>query len=145
MLNVIKPTSGMSVAVVGAGAVGLAAIMALKTLDQPPSQIIALDIVAHRLEMARSFGATHTVNSKEQPDLKKVLMDITSGRGVDGAIDTTGRPEVVTELIRSAARKGKVVTVGVGEVRCKTTQWDIKTLTRPTSFRQRLLPTCSRW
>ncbi|KAK4942298.1 hypothetical protein LTR10_017905 [Elasticomyces elasticus] len=116
MLNAIRPTSDMSVAVVGAGAVGLAAIMALKTLDQPPSKIIAVDIVAHRLEMARTFGATHGVNSKEQPELKKVLMEITDGRGVDGAIDTTGRPEVVTELIRSAARRGKVVTVGVGEV-----------------------------
>lgn len=118
MLNVIKPTSDMSVAVVGAGAVGLAAIMALKMLDQPPRTIIAVDIVAPRLDMARSFGATHGVSSKEQPDLKKVLKDITQGRGVDGAIDTTGRPEVVTELIRSVARKGKVVTVGVGEVRC---------------------------
>ncbi|KAI1618149.1 aryl-alcohol dehydrogenase [Exophiala viscosa] len=116
MLNVINPTSDISVAVVGAGAVGLAAIMALKILDQPPSKIIAVDIVAHRLEMARSFGATHTINSKDQPDLKRALMDITNGRGIDGAIDTTGRPEVVTELIRSAARKGKVVTVGVGEL-----------------------------
>jgi len=116
MLNVVKPTSDMAVAVVGVGSVGLSAIMALKLLESPPRKIIAIDIVSTRLEMARSFGATHGVNSKVRPDLMKVLMDITKGRGVDGAIDTTGRPEIVKGLIHSAARKGKVVTVGVGEV-----------------------------
>jgi aryl-alcohol dehydrogenase len=119
MLNVINPTSDMAVAVVGVGAVGLSAVMALKLLEHPPRKIIAIDIVPARLEMARRFGATHGVNSKVRPDLMKVLMDITHGRGVDGAIDTTGRPQVVKELIHSAARKGKVVTVGVGEVCCQ--------------------------
>jgi aryl-alcohol dehydrogenase len=116
MLNVINPQADEAVVVVGAGAVGLSAIMALKTLKTPPRKIIAVDIVPARLELARAYGATHGVNSKVRPELMKVLMDITSGRGVDGAIDTTGRPAVVKELIHSAARKGKVVTVGVGDV-----------------------------
>jgi aryl-alcohol dehydrogenase len=116
MLNVVRPSPDETVVVVGAGAVGLSAIMALKTLDKPPKKIIAVDIVPARLELARSFGATHGVNSKVRPELMKVLMDITDGRGVDGAIDTTGRPAVVKELIHSAARKGKVVAVGVGDV-----------------------------
>ncbi|EXJ92819.1 hypothetical protein A1O3_01373 [Capronia epimyces CBS 606.96] len=116
MLNVVNPTHDMTVVVVGVGAVGLSAIMALKLLEYPPRKIIAVDIVASRLEMARSFGATHGVNSKVRPDLMAVLMAITHGRGVDGAIDTTGRPEIVTALIHSAARKGKVVTVGMGEL-----------------------------
>lgn len=90
--------------------------MALKMLDQPPKKIIAVDVVADRLEMARAYGATHGVNSKIRPDLMKVLMDITNGRGVDGALDTTGRPAVLKGLIHSAARKGKVVSVGVGDV-----------------------------
>jgi aryl-alcohol dehydrogenase len=116
MLNVINPQADEAVVVVGAGAVGLSAIMALKTQKTPPRKIIAVDIVPARLELARAYGATHGVNSKVRPELMKVLMDITSGRGVDGAIDTTGRPAVVKELIHSAARKGKVVTVGVGDV-----------------------------
>ena len=116
MLNVVKPTSDMAVAVVGVGPVGLSAIMALKLLEFPPKKIIAIDNISSRLEMARSFGATHGVNSKVRTDLMKVLMDITKGRGVDGAIDTTGRPEVVKGLVHSAARKGKVVTVGVSQV-----------------------------
>jgi len=116
MLNVVKPTSDMSVVVAGVGAVGMSAIMALKLLEFPPRKIIAIDVVPARLEMAREFGATHGVNSKLRPDLMKVLMDITHGRGVDAAIDTTGKPEIVKGLVHSSARKGKVVTVGVGEV-----------------------------
>ncbi|KAK5197119.1 hypothetical protein LTR99_000522 [Exophiala xenobiotica] len=116
MLNVINPTSEMTVVVVGVGTVGLAAIMALKLLERPPKKVIAVDIVGSRLEMARAYGATHGVNSKIRPDLMKVLMDITNGHGVDGAIDTTGRPAVLKELIHSAARKGKVVSVGVGDL-----------------------------
>ncbi|KAH0837240.1 hypothetical protein AYO21_11608 [Fonsecaea monophora] len=116
MLNVLDPTSDMTVAVVGVGAVGLSAIMALKMLETPPRKIIAVDIVPARLELARSFGATHGVNSQVRPELMKVLWDITNGRGVDGAIDTTGKPQVIQELVHSAARKGKVVTVGVEDV-----------------------------
>ncbi len=108
----------MTVVVVGVGTVGLAAIMALKLLERPPKKVIAVDIVGSRLEMARAYGATHGVNSKIRPDLMKVLMDITNGHGVDGSIDTTGRPAVLKELIHSAARKGKVVSVGVGDVSC---------------------------
>ncbi|KIW95717.1 uncharacterized protein Z519_04302 [Cladophialophora bantiana CBS 173.52] len=116
MLNVVEPASDMAVAVVGVGSVGLSAIMALKMLETPPKKIIAIDIVPARLELARSFGATHGVNSRVRPELMKVLMDITSGRGVDGSIDTTGKPEVIKELVHSAARKGKVVTVGIDDL-----------------------------
>lgn len=116
MLNVVQPTPDMSVVVVGTGAVGLAAVMACQMLDKPPKRVIAVDIVPSRLEMARGFGATHGVNSKVRPDLMKVLMDITDGQGVDGAIDTTGRPEILKDLVHSSARKGKIVTVGVAGV-----------------------------
>ena len=116
MLNVIKPTKDMTVCVVGAGAVGLSAIMALNALDEPPRRVIAVDIVPERLELARKYGATHGVNSKMRPKLMDVLMDITKGQGIDGSIDTTGRPEVVEELIHSSARKGKIVAVGVGKL-----------------------------
>ncbi|KIV90088.1 hypothetical protein PV10_07430 [Exophiala mesophila] len=120
MLNVVVPTSDMAVVVVGVGAVGLSAIMALKLLEHPPRKIIAVDVVSSRLELARSFGATHGINSKFRPDLMKVLLDITRGRGVDGAIDTTGKPDSIKSLIHSAARKGKVVTVGVGDLTAET-------------------------
>jgi len=116
MLNVIQPKKDMNICVVGAGAVGLSAIMALNTLDEPPKRVIAVDIVPERLELARTYGATHGVNSKVRTKLMDVLMDITHGQGIDGSIDTTGRPEVVQELIHSSARKGKIIAVGVGKL-----------------------------
>jgi Zn-dependent alcohol dehydrogenase len=153
MLNVVVPTSDMAVVIVGAGAVGLSAIMALKLLEHPPKKIIAVDIVSSRLELARSFGATHGVNSKVRPDLMKILMDITRGRGVDGAIDTTGQPEVIKALIHSAARKGKVVTVGVGDVSATWTSSHSPLLSGPFltqkkqkfSSQQKRLTICSKW
>jgi aryl-alcohol dehydrogenase len=145
MLNVVSPSPDETVVVVGVGAVGLSAIMALKTLEFPPKKIIAVDIVPARLEMARSYGATHGVNSKVRPELMKVLMDITGGRGVDGAIDTTGRPAVVKELIHSAARKGKVVTVGVGDVSSVPSILVGAVADLSSSFRRRYLPISLKW
>lgn len=116
MLNVVKPNAHSSVAVVGAGAVGLAAIMAAKLAPERPEKVIAVDVVPSRLEMAKKYGATHVINSKEQ-DLKTALLKITNGEGVSGSIDCTGRPEVVSTLIDSTAKRGITVTVGVGKVR----------------------------
>ncbi|RDL41438.1 uncharacterized protein BP5553_01417 [Venustampulla echinocandica] len=116
MLNVVKPTAGSTVLIVGAGAVGLAALMAVKLAPSKPSKVIVVDIVSERLGLAKKYGATDVVNSKDHPDLKATLMAITEGKGVDGAIDTTGRPEIVGKLLESAAKKGVVVTVGVGSL-----------------------------
>lgn len=116
MLNVVRPSVEDTVLVVGAGAVGLAALMALKLLPSPPTLVIAVDVVPERLEMAKKYGATHLINSKDIPDLKAALKEATDGKGVDGAIDTTGRPEVLRTLLESAAKKGVVVSVGVGKL-----------------------------
>lgn len=116
MLNVIQAASDSTVVIVGTGVVGLAALMSLKMSKTPPQRIIAADIVRQRLETANSLGATHLIDSRATPDLRKALMDITNGEGVDGAIDTTGRPEIVEALLGSTGKKGKVVTVGVGDV-----------------------------
>jgi aryl-alcohol dehydrogenase len=116
MLNVAQAEKRDSVVIVGSGAVGLAALMSLKILPKPPTTVIAVDIVPSRLELAKSRGATHTINSKETPDLKGELMKITNGAGVEAGIDTTGRPDIVETLLKSLAKKGVVVTVGVGKV-----------------------------
>lgn len=118
MLNVVKPTSTTRVAVVGAGAVGLAAIMAAKLSPEKPVQVIAVDVVESRLEMAKKYGATHVLNSKTVAggDLKAALMEITDGEGVTASIDCTGRPDVVNSLIDATAKTGIIVSVGVGKV-----------------------------
>jgi aryl-alcohol dehydrogenase len=116
MLNVVQPTSDSTVVIIGTGVVGLAALMSLKMSETPPHKIIVADIVPQRLETAKSLGATNIINSRETLDLRKELMSITNDEGVDGAIDTTGRPEIVEALLSSTGKKGKVVTVGVGDV-----------------------------
>ena len=103
-----------SFCILGAGAVGLSAIMALMTLPKPPRRIIAVDRVAGRLELARKYGATHGINAKYNDDLMPTLMDITKGAGVDATIDTTGLPKLVEQIIHSTARRGKIIAVGVG-------------------------------
>jgi aryl-alcohol dehydrogenase len=116
MLNVVKPSADSIVCVVGVGAVGLAALMALKLLPSSPQKIVAVDVVPERLELARKYGATDFVNSREVEDLKSALMDVSDGKGVDGTIDTTGRPDVIGTLLEATAKKGIVVQVGVGVV-----------------------------
>lgn len=94
----------------------MAAIMALGLITSPPSVVIALDVVSRRLELAKKYGVTTTINCLDVDDLKQALLDATDGRGIDGSIDTTGRPEVVQALLKASAHKGTVVQVGVGSV-----------------------------
>lgn len=116
MLNVVKPTLNSVVAVVGAGAVGLAAIMALKLNKEQPKMVIAVDLIQARLDMAKKYGATHVINSTEVKDLKAALLELTDGEGVNGSIDCTGRADVVNTLMDATAKRGTVVSVGVGKV-----------------------------
>lgn len=90
--------------------------MATKLLPSPPKKIIAVDIVASRLELAKHFGATHIIDSSKNLDLRAAILELTDGEGADGAIDCTGRPQIVEALLDTAAKKGVVVTVGVGNV-----------------------------
>jgi aryl-alcohol dehydrogenase len=116
MLHVLTPSPHDTICIVGAGAVGLAALMSLNFQEQKPKQIIVLDVVDERLEMARKYGATHMINSRNEKDLKVALRSVTSGKGIDGAIDTTGRPDVLGDLLEATAKRGVVCSVGVGAV-----------------------------
>jgi len=96
----------MTVAVIGAGGVGLNALQGAKLMNA--SKVIAVDIVDHKLEFAYKFGATEVVNSKEQ-DPVAVIQKITDG-GVDFAFDTFGH-KVTTEQASRATRKGGTTVV----------------------------------
>jgi aryl-alcohol dehydrogenase len=116
MLNLVKPTSGTSVVIVGAGGVGLAALMAVNLAASKPEIVVCVDINSERLEIAKKYGATHVINPKETPEVGKELQKITDGIGCDAAIDTTGRPAVLRDLLDHSAKRGMVVSVGVGDV-----------------------------
>jgi len=116
MLNIVKPIAHSIICVVGVGAVGLAALMALRLLPEPPKMVIAVDVVSERLQLAKQYGATHFIDSRDVESLKDALMRVSDQQGIDGTIDTTGRPEVIGNLLEATAKKGIVVQVGVGVV-----------------------------
>ncbi|MFC8662880.1 NAD(P)-dependent alcohol dehydrogenase [Streptomyces sp. NPDC057199] len=108
--NVLAPRPGESLAVFGAGAVGLSAIMAAAAL--PSGDIIAIDRVPSRLELALELGARHTINTTEV-DPATVLAEITGGRGVDNAVDTTAIPALLRTAVDTLSTGGACAVVGV--------------------------------
>ena len=88
ILKAMKVPVGASVAVFGVGAVGLAAIMAAKVADA--LTVIAIDVNAERLELARELGATHVVNAADEPNVTAAIRAITPS-GVEFVLDTSGR------------------------------------------------------
>lgn len=107
--NVLKPVTGSTVVVLGAGAVGLSAVMAAALT--PATNIVAVDRVAERLSLAKELGATHTVNAAEA-DLAEALADITGGQGADGVVETTGNVGVLRQGVDALAARGTLVVVG---------------------------------
>lgn len=84
-----KVAPGATVAIVGAGPVGLAALLTAQFYS--PAEIIMIDVDDNRLDVARGFGATQTVNSKDGKAAEKVRA-LTAGHGVDTAIEAVGIP-----------------------------------------------------
>ena len=105
-----KVAPGSSVAIVGAGPIGLAALMTAQLYS--PAQIIVVDIDDNRLKVAKSFGATDLVNSKDGKAVKKVKA-LTSGRGVDTAIEAVGIAETFQICQDIVAPGGVIANIGV--------------------------------
>ena len=101
---------GDSVAVFGCGGVGNGAIEGARLAGA--SVIIAVDIDDRKLEWARQFGATHTVNSRET-DAVEAIKAITGGNGVDVAVEAIGLPETYKQAFEARDLAGTVVLVGV--------------------------------
>ncbi len=101
---------GKSVAVIGCGGVGAAAVAGSALAGA--SRIIAVDLDDRKLEWARGLGATHTVNSKER-DAVEAVQELTDGFGADVVIDAVGRPETWKQAFYARDLAGTVVLVGV--------------------------------
>ncbi|WP_426572333.1 S-(hydroxymethyl)mycothiol dehydrogenase [Aquihabitans sp. McL0605] len=101
---------GDSVAVFGCGGVGDAAIMGARLAGA--STIIAVDLDAKKLELAREFGATHTVLASEV-DAVEAVQAITDGNGADVCIEAVGHPAVLEQAFYARDLAGTVVQVGV--------------------------------
>jgi S-(hydroxymethyl)mycothiol dehydrogenase len=101
---------GDSVAVIGCGGVGNAAIAGAKLAGA--RTIIGVDIDDRKLEWAKQFGATHTVNSAKT-DPVEAIRQLTGGNGVDVAIEAVGKPETYKQAFFARDLAGTVVLVGV--------------------------------
>jgi alcohol dehydrogenase len=104
----VKP--GDTVAVVGAGPIGLAALLTAQFYS--PAEIIMVDLDDNRLEVSRRFGATQTVSSKDGKAAEKVLA-LTGGRGVDVAIEAVGVPATFDVCQDIVTAGGHLANVGV--------------------------------
>jgi S-(hydroxymethyl)glutathione dehydrogenase / alcohol dehydrogenase len=104
----LKP--GESIAVFGVGGVGLNVVQGADLVNAYP--VVAIDKSAQKLEFAKKFGATHTVNV-ESDDVAAVLSELSNGRGFDAVVDTTGVNTVRQAAYEATYNKGSTVFCGV--------------------------------
>ncbi len=110
VINNAKLKPGESIAVLGAGGVGLNVIQGAALTSAYP--IIGVDIHGNRLALAREMGATHTLNSNNC-NLREEIVKIIDSGGVDVIVDNTGLPEMIELAYELTGPKGRVVCVGV--------------------------------
>jgi alcohol dehydrogenase len=109
-----KITPGSTVAIVGAGPIGLAALLTAQFYA--PAEIIVIDLDDNRLEVAKRFGATKTVNAAHG-DPAEAVMRLTEERGVDTAIEAVGAPASFITCENIVGPGGTIANVGVHGVK----------------------------
>ncbi|MGH0031479.1 MAG: Zn-dependent alcohol dehydrogenase [Myxococcota bacterium] len=105
----IKP--GSSVLVIGCGGVGISAIQGARIAGA--AEIVAVDTVPGKLDMAKKFGATHGVTPD---DLEGAKLEVTGGEGFDYALECVGHPQTIRATYDAIRRGGTAVVVGVGRM-----------------------------
>jgi len=108
VMNTLQPRAGTSIAVFGAGAVGLSALLAAVAVGC--GRIIAVDVNPQRLELARELGATDVVDARDG-DVAARIRELT-GDGVDFALETSGRSDVLRQAVDALAVRGVAGVVG---------------------------------
>ncbi len=116
-VNRARVTPGSSVLVVGVGGIGVNAIQGAKISNA--SIIIAADIKDNKLEWAKQFGATHTINS-EKEDLVARVMEITNGVGVDFAFEAIATAPTIGQAFAATAKAGTLVVIGLTPATAET-------------------------
>jgi S-(hydroxymethyl)mycothiol dehydrogenase len=112
-INTGNVDRGDSVAVIGCGGVGTAAVVGARLAGA--AKVIAIDIDERKLKLAQELGATHTINSKDldHDGVVTQVQELTGGFGADVVIDAVGRPETWKQAFYARDLAGTVVLVGV--------------------------------
>ncbi len=101
---------GQSIAVFGVGGVGLNAVQGGEIVNA--GRVIAVDVNERKLQMAREFGATDTVNARETDPVQAIL-ELTRGEGVDYAFEAIGRPDTIRQAFECTRKGGTAVAIGI--------------------------------
>jgi S-(hydroxymethyl)glutathione dehydrogenase/alcohol dehydrogenase len=108
--NTVRVEPGSTTAIIGCGGVGLNVIQGARMLNA--ARIIAVDLLDNKLEMALDFGATHTINGREEDAVARVR-ELTGGEGVDYAFDAIGSARTVQQAFEMARIGGTAIEVGI--------------------------------
>ncbi len=109
VINSLQPQAGESIAIFGAGSVGLSAVMAAHLVGC--ARIIAVDPQASRRDLAAALGATHVVDPTEGEPVERIT-ELTGG-GADYSLECTGKPEVLRQAVDSLILTGTCGVIGV--------------------------------
>jgi len=101
--NTIRPPKGSSIAIFGLGGIGLSALMGLVLFEC--KMVIAVDISEDRLNFAKDFGATHTINATKY-DPVQAIHSLTDGQGTDFAVEAAGRSDTIEKAFDAVKRGG---------------------------------------
>jgi len=101
---------GSTVAIFGAGPVGLCAVAAARLFG--PARIISIDMVESRLQMAKNLGADHIIDASQENPVEGI-MNLTKGQGANFVIEAVGSPKTFGDSLFSLAREGSLSIIGV--------------------------------
>ena len=110
VMNAAQVKPGSRVAIFGCGGVGLNVVQGAALAGA--EKIIAVDLLDNKLDMARQFGATHTVNASSGDPVEQV-QSLTQHKGVDYAFEVIGLPKTVRQAFDSLAKRGVAIVLGV--------------------------------
>ena len=110
VVNTAKVISGSSVVVIGTGGVGLNSVQG--ALLSGAGTIVAIDLADSKLEAAKTFGATHTINT-EQENARSAVQALTQGRGADYVFVTVGSTKAIEQSVGYARKGGTICIVGM--------------------------------
>ena len=103
--NDLRPAPGSSIAVFGLGGIGMSALMATMLFEC--AKVIAVDVSPDKLSLARSFGATHTIDATQTDPIREIH-SMTGGLGVDYAVEASGQVSVIEQAFESVRRGGGI-------------------------------------